>query len=94
MRAFPSRDRYVQIVPPGAAGHYRSARMSRGLHRMSVILVVAHPCTDSYTMALAEAARRGLEHAGHKVLTLDVPQQTYGFEMQSTRTATGAAPSP
>lgn len=39
---------------------------------MSVILVVAHPCSDSFTAELADAARRGLEAAGHKVLTLDL----------------------
>jgi putative NADPH-quinone reductase len=39
---------------------------------MRVILVVAHPCSDSFTMSVADAARRGLEQAGHHVLMLDL----------------------
>ena len=35
-------------------------------------MVTAHPCADSFTLAVAEAARTGLESAGHAVTTLDL----------------------
>jgi NAD(P)H dehydrogenase (quinone) len=39
---------------------------------MTVVVVVAHPCTDSFTHATAEAAVRGLRAAGHHVEVLDL----------------------
>lgn len=39
---------------------------------MKALLVSAHPCADSYSAALAEAARRGLVTSGHEVTTLDL----------------------
>ena len=39
---------------------------------MKVLLVVAHPCHDSYTYACAAAATRGLASAGHSVDTIDL----------------------
>jgi NAD(P)H dehydrogenase (quinone) len=39
---------------------------------MKVLLVVAHPCHDSYTHACAAAAVRGLGRAGHTVDTIDL----------------------
>ena len=39
---------------------------------MKVLLVVAHPCHDSYTYACAAAATRGLLSVGHAVDTIDL----------------------
>jgi putative NADPH-quinone reductase len=39
---------------------------------MKALLVVAHPCRDSYTHACAAAAARGLTRAGHSVDTIDL----------------------
>ena len=39
---------------------------------MRALLVVAHPRTDSFTHAAAEAVHRGLEHAGHDVDVIDL----------------------
>ena len=39
---------------------------------MKVLLVVAHPCPDSFTHACAAAAGRGLTRAGHTVDTIDL----------------------
>ena len=39
---------------------------------MKVLLVVAHPCPDSFSQACAAAAARGLTHAGHAVDTIDL----------------------
>jgi NAD(P)H dehydrogenase (quinone) len=39
---------------------------------MNVVVVVAHPCTDSFTHATAEAAVCGLRSAGHHVEVLDL----------------------
>ena len=39
---------------------------------MKVLLVVAHPCQDSYTHACAAAAVRGLSRAGHTIDTIDL----------------------
>lgn len=36
------------------------------------VLISAHPCADSYTGAIATAARRGLESSGHTVTHLDL----------------------
>jgi putative NADPH-quinone reductase len=50
---------------------------------MKVLLVVAHPCADSYTHACAEAAARGLAGAGHSVDTIDLYAE--GFRAQMSR---------
>lgn len=39
---------------------------------MNVLLVVAHPCPDSFNQACAAAATRGLARAGHVVDTIDL----------------------
>ena len=39
---------------------------------MRVLLVIVHPCADSFTHAVAAAARRGLEAAGHHVDVADL----------------------
>lgn len=39
---------------------------------MRVLMVTAHPCADSFVMAVAEAAGRGLAEGGHQVTTLDL----------------------
>ncbi len=39
---------------------------------MRALLFVAHPRTDSFTHAAAEAVHRGLEHAGHDVDVIDL----------------------
>jgi putative NADPH-quinone reductase len=36
------------------------------------VLVSAHPCADSFTCAVAEAAARGLKSSGHEVTHLDL----------------------
>jgi len=50
---------------------------------MKVLLVVAHPCHDSYTHACAAAAVRGLSRAGHTIDTIDL--YAIGFQAQMTR---------
>lgn len=44
----------------------------RGRAPLRVLMVIAHPCPDSFTHAVAAAARRGLESAGHQVDALDL----------------------
>lgn len=44
---------------------------------MKVLLVVAHPCRDSYTYACAEAATRGLTRAGHVVDMIDLAAESF-----------------
>jgi putative NADPH-quinone reductase len=44
---------------------------------MKVLLVVAHPCHDSFTHACAAAATRGLTGAGHTVDTLDLAAEGF-----------------
>ena len=39
---------------------------------MNVLMVTAHPCGDSFTHAVAAAARRGLERGAHDVTTLNL----------------------
>ena len=39
---------------------------------MEVLVVCAHPQEDSFTHAVAAAARAGFERAGHDVTTLDL----------------------
>lgn len=39
---------------------------------INAVLVSAHPCADSYTCAIAAAAKRGLESSGHHVTHLDL----------------------
>jgi NAD(P)H dehydrogenase (quinone) len=39
---------------------------------MNVLMVTAHPCADSFTHAVAAAARRGLERGTHDVTSLDL----------------------
>ena len=51
---------------------------------MKVLLVMAHPCHDSYTR-LRGAAVRGLSRAGHTIDTLDL--YAVGFQAQMTREA-------
>ena len=46
---------------------------------MKVLLVVAHPCHDSYTHACAAAAERGLSRSGHTIDTIDL----YAVEFQA-----------
>ena len=48
---------------------------------MNVLLVVAHPCGDSYTHACADAATRGLSRAGHTVDAIDLYAQGFRAEM-------------
>lgn len=43
-----------------------------GSSPMNVVMVVAHPCSDSFTHATAAAAIRGFEAAGHHVEVLDL----------------------
>lgn len=50
---------------------------------MKVLLVVAHPCADSFTHACAAAAEKGLTRAGHTVETLDL--YAIGFRTAMTR---------
>lgn len=38
----------------------------------NAVLVSAHPCSDSYTSAIAAVAQRGLETSGHHVTHLDL----------------------
>jgi NAD(P)H dehydrogenase (quinone) len=49
---------------------------------MRVLLVVAHPCADSFTHACAAAAERGLVRAGHVVDALDL--HAVGFRAEMT----------
>jgi NAD(P)H dehydrogenase (quinone) len=49
---------------------------------MRVLVLVAHPCPDSYTHAVADAARRGLEAAGHHVDVADL--YAIGFRVAMT----------
>ena len=44
---------------------------------MKVLLVVAHPCDDSYTYACAEAATRGLTRGGHTVDAIDLTGESF-----------------
>ncbi len=48
---------------------------------MKVLLVVAHPCRDSFTHACAEAAGRGLARAGHAVDTIDLYADEFRAQM-------------
>jgi NAD(P)H dehydrogenase (quinone) len=48
---------------------------------MKVLLVVAHPCADSYTHACAAAATRGLTSAGHTVDTIDLAAASFRTAM-------------
>ena len=48
---------------------------------MKVLLVVAHPCPDSYTHACAAAAERGLARAGHAVDTIDLYADEFRAQM-------------
>jgi NAD(P)H dehydrogenase (quinone) len=48
---------------------------------MNVLLVLAHPCGDSYTHACADAATRGLSRAGHTVDAIDLYAQGFRAEM-------------
>jgi putative NADPH-quinone reductase len=48
---------------------------------MKVLLVVAHPCHDSYTQACAMAATRGLTSAGHEVDTIDLAAESFRPDM-------------
>ena len=45
---------------------------------MQALVVIAHPCGDSFNHAAATAARRGLEHGGHQVDVIDLYAD--GFE--------------
>src|SRR5687768_8171119 len=49
---------------------------------VKAVLVSAHPCTDSYTCAIASAALRGLEKSGHDVTHLDL----YGLDFVTAMT--------
>ena len=44
---------------------------------MKVLLVVAHPCADSYTHACASAATAGLARAGHSVDVIDLYEERF-----------------
>jgi putative NADPH-quinone reductase len=44
---------------------------------MKVLLVVAHPCADSYTHACASAATAGLARAGHTVDLIDLYEERF-----------------
>jgi len=46
--------------------------MTRASTASKVLLVAAHPCADSFTMAVAAAARHGLERGGHDVTVVDL----------------------
>lgn len=48
---------------------------------MNVLIVHAHPATDSYNHALVAAARQGLESAGHSVTALDLYAINYRATM-------------
>ena len=48
---------------------------------MKVLLVVAHPCHDSYTYACAAAATRGLTRGGHTVDTIDLDAESFRPDM-------------
>ena len=50
---------------------------------MKVLLVVAHPCPDSFNQACAAAAARGLARAGHTVDTIDL--YAVGFRAAMSR---------
>jgi putative NADPH-quinone reductase len=50
---------------------------------MNVLVLVAHPCADSFTHATTRAAVAGLERAGHRVEVADLYQQ--GFRVAMTR---------
>lgn len=50
---------------------------------MQALLVVAHPRTDSFAAAAADAAERGLEQAGHTVDRIDLYQD--GFRAAMSR---------
>ncbi|MGH9272190.1 MAG: NAD(P)H-dependent oxidoreductase [Ilumatobacteraceae bacterium] len=39
---------------------------------MDVLMVTAHPHADSFTAAVATAARRGMQRAGHSIVELDL----------------------
>lgn len=48
---------------------------------MKALVVVAHPCADSYTHACADAARAGLARAGHEVDVIDLYADGFRAEM-------------
>ena len=50
---------------------------------MKVLLVLAHPCRDSYTHACAAAATRGLSRGGHTVDTIDLYADEFRAHMSS-----------
>lgn len=51
---------------------YRSSRRRSSRRPSNVLVVVAHPRTDSYTHAVARAAVTGIRSAGHQVEVLDL----------------------
>lgn len=50
---------------------------------MDALVVVAHPCPESFTHAAARAAVTGLERAGHEVTTIDL--YAVGFRAAMSR---------
>jgi len=44
---------------------------------MNVLLVVAHPCSDSFTHACASAATAGLTRAGHAIDVIDLYEECF-----------------
>lgn len=50
---------------------------------MKVLLVLAHPCSDSYTHACADAAQAGLVRGGHEVDRIDLYAE--GFRTAMSR---------
>jgi putative NADPH-quinone reductase len=48
---------------------------------MQALVVIAHPCSDSFTHAAAGSATRGLERAGHTVDVIDLYAERFRAEM-------------
>ncbi len=47
---------------------------------MDVLVIIAHPCNDSFTFAMARSAMAGLKAAGHRVDVIDL----YADEFRAT----------
>lgn len=54
---------------------------------MKALVVIAHPCDDSFCHAAADAARRGLDRAGHDSTVLDLYRSGFAAAMSPAERA-------
>src|SRR5215204_2917892 len=61
---------------------------------MDVLMVTAHPDAQSFTSAVAESAQRGMQRAGHHVVTLDLYALGFAPAMSPAERAAYHTPTP